>query len=153
MKTSRMVAEIAGVSALLGYSSFAQTNAPLMIERITLEDNQVARFSVSGPPSSGFVVEGSSDCKSWRWLTFTDSLPFIFVMSPEGRADGIGAPRQGPAMFYRLRATNAGPPIVLTNILQTPTSSRSSLVPNKTDAPNPATRPRVGGQSPVARGR
>jgi hypothetical protein len=148
-----MVAEIASVSALLGYSSFAQTNAPLMIERITLEDKQIARFSVSGPPSSGFMIEGSSDCKSWRWLAFTDSTPFIFIMSPEGRADGIGAPRQGPALFYRLRATNAAPPIVLTNIIQTPTSSHSSLVPNKTDAPHPATRPCVGVQSPVARGR
>ena len=128
MKTFRLFVAVASVFA--PFSLLAQTNAPLMIKRITLEDEQIARFSVSGPPSSGFVIEGSSDCKNWRWLTSTDSLPFICFTSPEGRAEGIGAPRQGAILFYRLRATNEPPPIVLTNIIQTPTSSHSSPVPN-----------------------
>jgi hypothetical protein len=140
MNIFRVTAGVVSVSAALtlgGHLSVAQTNAPLKIEKITMEDAQIARFSVSGPPYSAFVIEASSDWKTWALLSFTNTTPPpsggipewppqqvvslvpIFIMSPEGRRDGIGAPRQGAALFYRLRATNAPPPIVLTNLFPT----------------------------------
>jgi len=107
-----------GLWGTVSGSIVRMTNAALKIEKITLEDSQIARFSVSGPPGSAFVIEGSSDCKTWGLLTPTNSPTIIFIVSPEGRADGIGARREGPMLFYRLRATNALP--VLKDSFQTP---------------------------------
>jgi uncharacterized protein (TIGR02246 family) len=58
--TFKAFALVMGSLAWLTCSCLAQTNRPLRIESMALQDG-IARLSVSGVPGSGFVIETSSD--------------------------------------------------------------------------------------------